>query len=66
MEKKHVSANKDYNAIFQQLINNAIKDGWLPMWTDRIEGNDYEIGCGDIASEWFYFLSPEEQKGLIK
>lgn len=63
MKENHVSANKDYNVIFQQLVNDAIKDGWHPMWADRVEGNDCEMGSGDIVTEWFYFISPEEQEG---
>ena len=54
---------RDYRKEFQQLVNDAIKDGWIPLWVDRIEGNNCELGAGDIASEWFYFYSPEEQKG---
>lgn len=62
MEKNQISTHKDYNIIFQQLINDAIKNGWCPIWIDKIEGDDCFLGAGDIASEWFYFASPEEQK----
>ena len=54
--------NKDYNIMFQQLVNNAIKDGWRPFWSDKLEGNDCELGAGDIATEWFYFISPQMTK----
>ncbi len=59
---KSKTANKDYKVMFQQLVNDAIKDGWLPMWIDKIEGDDCILSTGDIASEWFCFVSPEEQK----
>ena len=59
---KSKTTNKDYNVMFRQLINNAIKDGWYPMWIDKTEGDDYILSAGDIASEWFYFISPAEQK----
>lgn len=52
---------RDYNAEFQQLINDALRDGWTPIWIDRVEGNDCYLGSGDVASEWFLFIKEEEQ-----
>lgn len=49
---------KDYNKEFQLLVNEAIKNGWTPIWIDRVEGNDCELSAGDITSEWFYFSAP--------
>ncbi len=53
---------RNYKIEFQQLINDALKDGWIPMWIDRIEGNDIEIEPDEDASKYLYFFSPEEQK----
>jgi hypothetical protein len=54
---------RNYQAEFQQLVNDAINDGWIPMWIDRVEGNDCEIEKGEDASRSVYFFSPDEQKG---
>lgn len=46
---------RDYNIEFQRLINDAIKDGWTPVYVAQETDSDCELGCGDIASEWFRF-----------
>jgi hypothetical protein len=53
---------RDYRAEFQKLVEDAIDDGWVPMWIDRIEGNDCELDKTDDTSQWFYFYDPEEIK----
>ena len=53
---------RDYRAEFQKLVEDAIKDGWVPMWNDLIEGNDVVLEATDTASRYFYFYSPEEVK----
>lgn len=53
---------RDYNVEFQLLINDAIKDGWTPVYVAQpgSDGWDYYLGCGDIASDWFRFDKEEE------
>ena len=53
---------RNYQNEFQQLINDAINDGWVPMWMDLVEGNDIEIESNEDASRYIYFFSPNEQK----
>ena len=53
---------RNYQAEFQQLVNDAINDGWVPMWMDLVEGNDVEIESNADASRYIYFFSPDEQK----
>ena len=53
---------RDYRAEFQKLVEDAIKDGWMPMWNDLCEGNDIILEATDTASKYFYFYSPEEVK----
>lgn len=58
----------DYNQAFEELVNQAINDGWHPVWIDRCEGNhiylkdDFEdIGeTPPSPSVYFYFISPQE------
>lgn len=54
---------RDYNIEFQLLVNDAIKDGWTPVYVAQESGSDgwdYYLGCGDIASDWFRFDKKEE------
>lgn len=59
---------KDYNQLFRNLVNEAINDGWHPLWHDRSEGNDIWIHDDYIdapeeeeeATEYFSFYSPSE------
>ena len=53
---------RNYRAEFQKLVEDAIKDGWAPMWNDLTEGNDILLKATDNASNYFYFHSPEEVK----
>lgn len=51
---------KNYKEEFQKLVNEAIKDNWIPIWIDRVEGNDCALSTEDDANQWFTFYFPEE------
>ena len=51
---------RDYNKEFRQLVLDALKDGWSPVWIDAVEGNDVFLNEEDDTSQWFFFEKHEE------
>lgn len=51
---------RDYNKEFQQLVLDALKDGWSPIWIDAVEGNDVFLTEKDKPSDWFIFEKYEK------
>ena len=55
---------KDYNEKFKDLVNEAINNGWRPIWVDLSEGNDIDLTKRDNPLRYFFFISPKEWEDM--